>query len=286
MPELPDVALYKRYLDATSLHRRIDRVRVADAGVLGDVPAQVLRETLPGRRFQSTRQHGKHLFVQVEGDDDRWLLLHFGMTSFPKYFVQETSAPPHPRIVVHFGDGSALAYSSRRKLGEVDLVGRPEDTIALRGLGPDPLHPRMDQETFRRLARGRSGVVKSLLMNQSVLAGIGNIYSDEMLFDVGLHPATPVEALDPGQVDDLHGSMLITLDLAIDRDADPRRMPRSGLLPYREAGASCPRCGGRIVRERVAGRMAYFCGQHQTDAGSGAAATTDSDGDQRRHTAA
>src|SRR6266853_235892 len=97
MPELPDVETFKRYLDATSLHQRISGVDVRSAYVLKGVSARELARRLKGRRFESSRRHGKHLFVRANGD--LWLRLHFGMTGSLEYFKNDERAPRHARVL-------------------------------------------------------------------------------------------------------------------------------------------------------------------------------------------
>src|SRR6266568_9423852 len=119
MPELPDVESFKRYLDATSLHQRITGVDVRSAYVLKGVSAPELTRRLKGRRFESSRRHGKHLFVRA--DRDLWLRLQFGMTGSLLYFKHEEDAPRHTRVVFVFANTYCRAFEDQRKFGEVGL---------------------------------------------------------------------------------------------------------------------------------------------------------------------
>src|SRR6059058_3225809 len=103
MPELPDVETFKRYLDATSLYQRITGVDVQSAYVLKGVSARELARRLNGRRFESSRRHGKHLFVRSDGDF--WVRLHFGMTGSLRYFKHEQRTPRHTRVLFVFANG-------------------------------------------------------------------------------------------------------------------------------------------------------------------------------------
>lgn len=261
VPELPDVAVFKKYLDSTSLHQPIDDVEVADKDVLGTIGPRNLPKRLKGKELVSSRQHGKYLFVETDGAG--YLLLHFGMTGFLRYYSKEVERPEHARVLFHFRNGYTLAYDCQRKLGEVDLVESPETLVEEKGLGPDPLHSDFGLRDFRKCFEGRSGTVKSFLMNQRILAGIGNVYSDEILFEAGLNPETPVDELGDDAVEKLYRALRKVLEMAIDRKVDPDRFPDTALLPHRDEGAICPRCGGRIVKETVSGRSAYFCDRHQ-----------------------
>lgn len=261
MPELPDVAVFKRYLDATSLHQLIEKVEIEDKAVLFEIGPRRFARRLKGHELVSSRRHGKYLFVETDGDD--WLLLHFGMTGFLKYFAKEEHDPAHARVLLRFDHGYTLAYHSQRKLGRVSLVGSPEAFVESEGLGPDPLNSELGLEAFRRRVAGRSAAVKALLMNQEFLAGVGNVYSDEALFDAGIHPASPVSELDEGQVEALYHSLRKVLRAAIREHVDVDRFPHRSLLPHRQEGEPCPRCDGNIVKQSISGRSAYFCDRHQ-----------------------
>ncbi|HKK14259.1 MAG TPA: DNA-formamidopyrimidine glycosylase family protein [Gammaproteobacteria bacterium] len=259
MPELPDVEVFKRYLDATALHQPIDQVTVRDERVLGRVSSRTLRHRLSGREFQSTRRHGKYLFAELTGSG--WLALHFGMTGFLKYFKNEEPDPEHDMLLVRFSNGYGLGYNNRRRLGTVDFTPHTEDFIARHSLGPDAL--AMDRETLDALLRAHRGTIKPLLMDQSALAGLGNVYTDEILFQAAIHPRTPVPRLDAGARRRLYRSMTQVLTTTIERGADPARFPRTYLTPHRRAGASCPRCGAPLKQIRISGRATYYCPRRQ-----------------------
>lgn len=261
MPELPDVAVFKEYLDATALHQTIRDVEVRSPEMVKNASPDRLRKKLVGSAFRESVRHGKFLFVRV--DDRGWLVLHFGMTGFLKYAKHGESSPEHVRLLVHFGNGYHLAYDCQRKLGEMGWTGDPRTFARARNLGPDALAPAFDLERFREVLEGRRGRIKSLLMNQAALAGVGNIYADEALFQAGIHPGTPADALDTAEVERLYGALRAVLETAIACRVTPEHFPEDYLLPHREEGAACPKCSGRIARVRISGRSTYFCPEHQ-----------------------
>src|SRR6266536_1919503 len=191
MPELPDVEIFKRYLDATSLHQRIIGVDVRSAYVLKGVSGRELARRLKGRRFKSTRRHGKHLFVRADGD--LWLRLHFGMTGSLRYFKHQEQAPKHTRVLFVFANAHRLAFEDQRKFGEVGLLKDVDKFLKKRALGPDALDIGLPQ--FKEIFGKHRGAVKTILLNQKLIAGIGNIYADEILFRARVHPATQVSTL-------------------------------------------------------------------------------------------
>src|SRR6266487_3698092 len=191
MPELPDVEIFKRYFDATSLHQRIDDVDVRSRYVLKGVSASELARRLKGGRFKCTRRHGKHLFVRA--DRDLWLRLHFGMTGSLQYFKHEEQAPTHARVLFIFANDHRLAFDDQRKFGQIGLLKDVDEFLKKRELGPDALEISLGE--FREILGKHRGAVKSILMNQRLISGIGNIYADEILFRARMHPATEIARL-------------------------------------------------------------------------------------------
>jgi formamidopyrimidine-DNA glycosylase len=255
MPELPDVETYKRYFDSTALHRRVRALHVPGPRVLRGLTPQALGRRIDGSTFEASRRHGKYLFVRL--DPDGWLVLHFGMTGRLAYFKSPTDKPDYTDVLFELDNGFRLAYAASRKLGWVGRLDDPDAFIAEEGLGPDAL--ALDLDGFRRLAAEARGGVKCWLMRQETLAGIGNVYSDEVLFRARLHPKTSVRSLDPGQVAALFEALREVLYTSIAAQADPRRMPPDFLLPHRNPGAHCPQCGRLIMTIKACGRTAYLC---------------------------
>jgi formamidopyrimidine-DNA glycosylase len=259
MPELPDVQVFQRYLASNALHKRIRDVEVSAAGMLAGVSGKTLKAKLEGRELVATRRHGKNLFVHVAGDD--WLLLHFGMTGELQYFGDSEGTPKYTRLRIDFANGHHLAYVNMRKLGKIRLVEDVDTFIADQKLGPDALD--LDLAGFRSALNGRRGKIKATLMDQNVIAGIGNIYADEVLFAAGVDPRARTEKLASATIRELHKAMRAVLKKAIAADADADRLPRSFLLPHRARGGTCPKCGGTLQQVKFGGRTTYYCPRDQ-----------------------
>jgi formamidopyrimidine-DNA glycosylase len=255
MPELPDVETFKRYLDRTSLHQRISGVDVRSAYVLKGVSARELERRLKGRCFKSTRRRGKHLFVRADGD--LWLRLHFGMTGSLQYLKHQEPAPRHTRVLFAFANAHCLAFEDQRKFGEIGLIEDVNEFLEKRALGPDAGTITCSQ--FKEIFRKHRGAVKTILLNQKLIAGIGNIYADEILFRARIHPATQVSTLKEKTVAKLFRAARDILKKAIEAKADMDRMPKSWLLPHRSKGGKCPRCGRELKSATIGGRTAWFC---------------------------
>lgn len=259
MPELPDVENYRRYLARHGLSKTIRGVVVSTPRVVEGFSANELRRRLKGRRLVRARRHGKHLLAAL--DDGSWLAFHFGMTGRLVYFADGEQAPPYDRLRLDFGGGKHLAYVNKRLLGRVRLVGDDADFLRARELGPDAL--AVDEASFIEGLRGRRGSIKSALMDQGLFAGIGNVYSDEILYHARLHPALAAGDLDQRALRRLHRALRRVLETAVEKGAGAedveRRVPRTWLLPHRKKGAACKRCGTGIATLKTQGRTAYFC---------------------------
>ena len=255
MPELPEVETYTRYFARHALHQRIARVQVLDERILGEIRKDAFVRKLKGREFTQVRRHGKHLFADA---GPAWLHLHFGMTGDLAYGAE---IPRFAKIVFVFDGGGQLTFEDMRLFGLAELVDDPEAFIRERKLGPDPL--ALTAAKFAALVGKRRGAIKSLLMTQEIIAGLGNLYVDEMLFQTAVHPRRPVDGLRAEEVRALYAAMRRILREAIARRARESELPRSYLFNHREVGERCRRCGGTIRKTVVFGRTTYFCARHQ-----------------------
>jgi formamidopyrimidine-DNA glycosylase len=259
VPELPDVEAFRRTLAHSSLHRRITAVEVADTEVLDDVSATELERELTGSQLTRTTRHGKHLYVRRDAGPA--LALHFGMTAYLDPGPTDGPEPDHARVTLVFEDDRRLVFVDQRRFGRVTLVDDPEADVRERGLGPDALS--VDLDRLRDLLEVSRASLAALLMNQSAIAGIGNIYSDEILFHARLDPRARACATTDRESGRLHRQLQRVLERAIEAHAQPAQMPAGWLIHAREDGASCPRGIGTIRPYRAAGRTAYWCPECQ-----------------------
>lgn len=257
MPELPDVAGFATYLKSTSLHKRIAGTTVEDDRILRSITPQQLGRRLKGARFESTQRHGKFLFVEL--DRGGWVVLHFGMTGDVRYYKNGHKPLADTRLLVSFDNQYRLAYRSKRVLGQISLTDDPAEFIREHELGPDALDDALEADAFAQALTGRRGAIKPALMNQSLVAGVGNVYADEILFQAGIHPDTAINQLDRERLRELHRTMRRVLRVAADRGGDVEKLPRSYLLPERREEGRCPRCGAGLQRHETHGRSSYFC---------------------------
>jgi formamidopyrimidine-DNA glycosylase len=260
MPELPDVETFRRYAVRRALHRRIDDIEVVDSRILDGVSARALAAKLRGKSLESAVRHGKYLFLP--SDNEETLLMHFGMTGKLAYAKGGHGDERYDKVRVWFEEGHALIYQCRRLLGTVRVVGSIEEAVGSLELGPDARG--IKRAAFRQMMGSAPGMVKSTLMDQSRIAGIGNIYSDEILFRAGLNPRRACKELDREAIDGLHRALQEVLKTAIAVKADPAALPEDYLLPHRTEGGRCPRCGGKVRTISVGGRRGWYCPSCQT----------------------
>jgi formamidopyrimidine-DNA glycosylase len=268
MPELPDVETIRRRVEERALHRTVETVGVPSDRLLEGTSGSTLRDALRGHRLQETLRHGKHLFLRSGEDRRRWLRLHFGMTG--SLVIRGPGEPPaepdHVYLRLELEGGTTLSYRCPRTFGEIGLVEDPEVFVEEEGLGPDAwgggVTDALPPGAFADAVEGRTGMLESTLMNQEVVAGLGNVYVDEILFQAGLHPETPVDALERDALLRLADTIREVLDGAVAAGADPESLPDDWLLPCREE-RDCPRCPGRVIETTVAGRTTWLCDTHQ-----------------------
>lgn len=255
MPELPDVEGFRAVLDSCGRGHRVRRVEVRDAGVLRGVTARRLRQVVEGNRFGRPRRHGKLLIAPVgEGPALVW---HFGMTG---ELVSATAQDPldrHDRIVLTLDGERQLRYRDQRKLQGIRLADGPEAVEGmLAGLGPDALD--MARPDFLALLAGRRGAVKGVLMDQSAIAGLGNLLCDEILWRSRVVPARRARDLGEDEARRVFTAMRRVLDASRRAARVPPR--RSWLTGHRDdPDPACPRCGTALRSDRTAGRRTLWC---------------------------
>jgi formamidopyrimidine-DNA glycosylase len=253
LPELPDVEGFRRELAGPLPGRRIRQVTVHDDGILRNTNAQTLGRRLAGHRFGAPQRQGKWLILPTDGPT---LLVHSGMTGHPYYAASGAEAEKYERLTVSLDRGE-LRYADLRKLRGVWLADDDDDIVEVMGpQGPDALV--LGLRAFRQLLSGRRGRLKPTLMDQSVIAGLGNLLTDEICWRARLHPSRPIADLDAGEVKRLHTAMTGVLRTAV-RHGQVPGLPR-WLTGARDGpDPCCPRCSTRLAHSRVGGRTSMWC---------------------------
>lgn len=251
MPELVDVEGFRR-VASHATGRRIDEVDVRDTGVLRGTTERALRDCLSKRRFGEPWRHGKYLGLPVKGTDAA-LLVHFGMTGSLHW---NADGHRHDRVVLGL-DGGELRYRDMRKLTGLRLArdGSEIDAV-LDELGPDAMSVSRE-ELAQRLGKRRRRL-KGALMDQGIVAGLGNLMVDETLWRARLAPQRETTDLSRPDFSRLHGRMRTVLRHGTDAERVPDRP--SWLTGRRDVpDGTCPRCGTRLEHGRVDGRSTVWC---------------------------
>lgn len=259
MPEVLEIEYYRR-LAVAALGRPVVAVDAPDPWYLKrGATADVLEGALTGRELTAARRRGKLLVLDTAGGPT--VGLRFGMTGRLEVdgrpgvdelrYSSSRAEPQWIRFCLRLGDGGSLLVRDPRRLGGVELdpdVGK---------LGPDALSVTPAQ--LRGALTGSAAPLKARLMDQGRLAGLGNLLTDEILWRSGLDPVRPAGGLSELEVRRLHRHLHRALDELLERGGSHT----GDLMPAREPGARCPRCGGALVRRRVGGRTTYSCPDHQ-----------------------
>ena len=261
MPELPEVELFKEYLDLTSLNTKIKEVKVKNPEILGNISVKEFENKLKDRIFISTYRHGKYVFIKT--DANFWVIIHFGMTGNLKYFDNINNEPSHSRILITFGNGYYLSYDCQRKFGEVDITKTVEDFVKAKNLGPDVLN--LDFKNFKKILEKRTGKIKSVFMNQHIIAGLGNLYTDEILFQAEINPNSKINKIDEESLKKIFREIKKVLRISIDRKTNFENFPNNYLIPHRSKGGKCPKGDKDLKIIKISGRTTYYCPRHQKE---------------------
>lgn len=269
MPELPEVETVRRQLEPEVVGRTIEFARVLDERWCRPETPESVERLLGGRRIEAARRRGKYLILDL--DSELHLVMHLRMTGnlviHPAGFDGE---PRHLRAVLRLDDGAEVWFTDARRFGHGEVIPSAElgEYFAQR-LGVEPLSGELTPEVLAARASGRTAPLKSFLLNQAHLAGVGNIYADEALFRARLHPLSPAGSMKPEHCEDLVEGIVEALEAglahggsSIDDYRDARGEKGSmqdEFLVHTREGQACHRCGATIRRIVVTGRSTYFC---------------------------
>ena len=212
-------------------------------------------EKLIGKKFENTLRRGKYLFLNFNSNS---LLIHFAMSGNVKYFSDEEQEPKYSKIRFDFENGDFLSIISVRKLGRVEIVHDLQEYIKDNKLGPDSLE--LNFKEFKEIIeQKRRSFAKSALMDQKALSGIGNEYSDEILFQAGIYPKKKLSDLKDSNIKNLYQNIKEVLSTAIKVNIEGKKYPKDYLIPHRDIKDKCPKCGTTIKDLTVSSRHGFYC---------------------------
>ncbi len=269
MPELPEIETIKCDLEDKVLGCVMTDVKVRDDRVLGAMKPSAFAREILNKKIASITRRGKAIIFTLS--PAKYLVAQLMMTGQFVFFPdQDRNAPDkHTKVTFILSNGGRLNYNDQRVFGRLSLVDDLKSLKFLQTIGPEPLGKAFNPRSIAKLIKGRKAPIKSLLMNQHVVAGIGNIYASEILFDSHIDPQKPAEALREKEIERLHKATVQVLKTAIHcrgtsmRNYIDTNGQKGGFMErirvYGRENKKCPVCGTPIAKIVQAGRSTFFC---------------------------
>jgi formamidopyrimidine-DNA glycosylase len=274
MPELPEVETVRRGLARVMTGRRIVRAELRRPDLRRPFPPD-LAERLDGARIGALTRRGKYILVEL--DDSGLLLLHLGMSGRITAGAADVPPEPHDHVVLTLDDGTVVRFNDPRRFGLLDYIARGQESAhsLLAGLGPEPLEPGFDAGYLNRVLAGKMTPIKSALLDQRIVAGLGNIYVCEALYRAGISPRRVAASVVGVRAERLAEAIRAVLTEAIEAGGSSLRdyVQTNGELGYFQhrwavygrEGKPCPdcTCAEGVRRITQAGRSTFYCGKRQ-----------------------
>ncbi len=271
MPELPEVETIKNELSPHVVGRSISGVTLFWEGMLRQPSPEEFHSRISGQEITGLKRRGKYLIFSLGSDD--LLIIHLKMSGSLLIGEGSSEPPKYTRAVICLDDGTSIFFSDPRKFGMMRLVN---DASSIFGrLGPEPLEAGFTSEVLAQCLSKRKAPLKAVLLEQSFVAGIGNMYADEALFLAKINPLRPSNSLSQGEIKRLHSAIRQVLRSAItNRGASimnylrPGGEPGTAHFEFKVAhgrGKNCPDCGTPLKRIAVRNRGTYFCPRCQPE---------------------
>ncbi len=268
MPELPEVETVRRTLSHLMLDKQVRDIDVFYDKILRNKTVEEFKECLVDKKIDSIDRYGKYLLFNF---GEITLISHLRMEG--KYFIKNADDPKtkHEHIIIYFTDGTTLRYHDTRKFGTMDIVLKSDvyRNSPITKLGPEPISDMMTFEYLKEKLSRKSIAIKSSLLDQTIMTGLGNIYVDEVLFLTNLHPTTPSNTLTSKQIKGLMENSIKVLNKAINLGGTTIRSYTSSLgvtgrfqnelNVHTKEGEPCPICKTTIKKMKVNGRGTYYC---------------------------
>ena len=273
MPELPEVETVKRSLEKKITGLTIENAEVIFPKAVPTHEPQDFKNMLIGRTVEEMRRRGKYLLIYLSGGFT--LVIHLRMTGRLLLINSSQPLPKYTHVVINFNNNTSLAFADMRKFGRINLLPCDElnNLSGLKNLGPEPLGNDFTLKYLTENFKRRRTKIKALLLNQSFIAGLGNIYADEALYLAKIHPERLAGELTSSEISKLYRAIIEVLQQGIANrgtsfrdyvDGEGKTGSNQNMLQaYNREGKPCYRCGAVISRKKVAGRSSYFCPQCQ-----------------------
>jgi formamidopyrimidine-DNA glycosylase len=260
MPELPEVEAVRANTERACSGRLILTVDVINGGVLEGCSAEKLDSFCRGRIVSGVRRHGKQMFIEL--DQGSFVTVHLGMTGDLVFRERKEKPGKYDHVLFNFNGGSQLAYQDMRKFGAIGHAASIGQFLILKGLGPDAL--KIGKQEFASRVGEHHRAIKTVLLDQKIIAGIGNLYGDEVLFQSRIHPLRLANGLSAKETVTILRNIRKVLQASVRVASDFDRLPKGFMLPVRGLGVACPRRNGKFISLKVNGRTTYYCPTCQT----------------------
>ena len=267
MPELPEVETVRRGLEKLILGKKITTIDIRYPKMIKTDLDQFQKE-LPGQVVKSMGRRGKYLLFYLT---DKVLISHLRMEGKYFYYPDQVPERKHAHVLIHFEDGGTLVYEDVRKFGTMELLAPEllEAYFLSKKLGPEPTEQDFNLEIFIGALKKSKKPIKSHLLDQTLVAGLGNIYVDEVLWRAKVHPASPSQSLTRAEATAIHNQTISVLGQAVEKGGSTIRtytnaFGEDGTMQdfhqvYDKAGQACSRCGAIIEKIQLGGRGTHFC---------------------------
>lgn len=269
MPELPEVETIKNELSPHVVRRSISGVTLFWKRMLRQPSSEEFYDRVRGKRITGLVRRGKYLIFRLDSGDS--LIIHLKMSG--ALILGGGSPPGYTRVIIKLDNGSSIFFRDPRKFGRIQLVESEGDVT--NKLGPEPLEPTFTPEMLAKKLRRRKAPIKTALIDQALIAGIGNMYADEALFAAGINPLRPADSLSRIEINRLHGAIQAVLRDAIDRKGasvstyfrpgGEKGSAHSRFKVAHQKGKTCPVCGTSIERIPIRQRGSCYCPKCQPD---------------------
>lgn len=275
MPELPEVETVVKGLRPLITDKIVTAVEIREENMIAfpENDIEAFRDSLVGSKIKAINRRGKYIIIELSRDKN--MVIHLRMTG--KLLVKEVKEfrDKHTHVIFSLNDGQEIRFNNIRKFGRVYLIDKnhPEQAGGLADLGPEPLSDELTVEDFKKLFENRRALMKSLLLNQHFVAGIGNIYADEILFRSGIRPDRTADTLSDTEKEAIYHNMREILKKGIIYGGTSfsdyvnafgeKGSFQEELRVHQREGEKCFECGSIIEKIKVSGRSTYFCPQCQ-----------------------
>lgn len=275
MPELPEVETVVKGLDPLIRNKKVTEVEIREKNMIAYPKNNIkaFKKDLLGAKIEKVKRRGKYIIIELNNYKN--LVIHLRMTG--KLLVKEVKdfRDKHTHVIFSLDDGQEIRFNNIRKFGRVYLIDRdqPEQAGGLATLGPEPLSDNLSLEDFKELFKNRRALMKSLLLNQKFIAGIGNIYADEILFRAAILPDRTADQLSESEKEAIYYNMREILQKGIIYGGTSfsdyvnafgeKGSFQEELRVHQREEKKCYQCGTKIKKIKISGRSTYFCPQCQ-----------------------